>query len=84
MKDYTERKTALTPQEKLRVVVAVLVDGMDQHKVAALMGVNPGRVNTIVVAVRKLLESRNEIDRPSPDARPDGPDAGRGEGVPSL
>jgi hypothetical protein len=59
MKNYAERKTALTPQEKLRVVVAVLVDGIDQHKVASLMGVNPGRVNEIVVMVRNLLEKRD-------------------------
>ncbi|HEY1881229.1 MAG TPA: hypothetical protein VGG68_14980 [Caulobacteraceae bacterium] len=59
MKDFAERKTALSAQEKLRVVVAVLVDGIDQHKVASLMGVNPGRVNEIVVAVRRLLEEDN-------------------------
>ena len=53
---YEEYKTALTPGEKLRVAVAVLLDGMDQHKVAALMGVNPGRVNEAVKAVRKAID----------------------------
>jgi transposase len=82
MKDYTERKTALTPQEKLRVVVAVLVDGMEQQRVANLMGVNIARVNEIVQAVRKLLEAKDEAARP----RPDGPgfNAGRGEDLPPI
>jgi len=53
---YVEHKTALTPAEKLRVAVAVLVDGVDQHKVAALMGVNQGRVNELVSAIRRVLE----------------------------
>jgi plasmid maintenance system antidote protein VapI len=53
---FEERKTALTPGEKLRVAVAVLLDGFDQHKVAALMGVNPGRVNEAVMAVRKAID----------------------------
>jgi DNA-directed RNA polymerase specialized sigma24 family protein len=82
MKDYTERKTALTPQEKLRVVVAVLVDGMDQQRVANLMGVNIGRVNEIVQAVRKLLETRNETARPGSDDP--GINAGRGDGLSPL
>lgn len=54
--NYQDHKTALTPAEKLRVAVAVLVDGFDQHKVAALMGVNPGRVAEAVVAVRNAIE----------------------------
>jgi plasmid maintenance system antidote protein VapI len=53
---YEEHKTALTPGEKLRVAVAVLLDGFDQHRVAALMGVNPGRVNEAVMAVRKAID----------------------------
>jgi 3-dehydroquinate dehydratase len=56
-KPYAEHKTALTPAEKLRVAVAVLVDGMDQHRVAALMGVNPGRVAEAVVAIRDAIEN---------------------------
>ena len=53
---YETHKTALTPAEKLRVAVAVLVDCFDQHKVAALMGVNPGRVAEAIAAVRKAIE----------------------------
>jgi hypothetical protein len=36
-----------------------LVDGFDQHKVAALMGVNAGRVAEAVVAVRKAIDPDN-------------------------
>ena len=55
-KPYVDHRTALTPQEKLRVAVAVLIDGFDQHRVAALMGVNPGRVNEAVTAIRQAIE----------------------------
>lgn len=58
-KPYLEHKASLTPAEKLRVAVAVLIDGVDQHKVAALMGVNQGRVNEAVVAVRKAIDPDN-------------------------
>ena len=64
-KPYVEHKAALTPAEKLRVAVAVLVDGFDQHKVAALMGVNMGRVNEAVVAVRQAIDpDNNELEPP--------------------
>lgn len=53
---YAERKTALTPQEKLRVAVAHLCEGVDQHVLAALMGVNQGRINEAVTAVRRAIE----------------------------
>ena len=55
-KPYLEHRTALMPAEKLRVAVAVLADGYDQHRVAALMGVNAGRVAEAVVAVRKAID----------------------------
>lgn len=42
----------LTPQQKARVSVAVLCDHVDQHVVAALLGVNHGRVNEAVQAAR--------------------------------
>jgi hypothetical protein len=55
-KPYLEPKASLTPAEKLRVAVAVLIEGFDQHRVAALMGVNPGRVNEAVMAVRQAID----------------------------
>ena len=62
-KPYVEHRTALTPAEKLRVAVAVLVDGFDQHKVAALMGVNAGRVAEAVVAVRQAIDPESNNDQ---------------------
>jgi DNA-directed RNA polymerase specialized sigma24 family protein len=66
MKDnpYLEPKAALTPAEKLRVAVAVLIEGFDQHRVAALMGVNLGRVNEAVTAVRQAIDPQNEAGWP--------------------
>ena len=46
----------LTPHQKLRAATAVLCDGVDQHVVASLLGVNPGRVNEATQAVRKALD----------------------------
>ena len=64
-KPYMEHKTALTPGEQLRVAVAVILDGFDQHKVAALMGVNMGRVNT---AVKRVLHAIDPENNPDPNA----------------
>jgi len=75
----TDRQTALTPAQKLRVAVAVLLEGMDQHRVAALMGVNPARVNVACKAIAAAagLEQPRDLDHtPDPmldfDGRPDG------------
>ena len=54
--NYVKHKTALTPQEKLRIAVAVLVEGVPQHVIAALFGVNPGRVAEAIGAVRRAIE----------------------------
>jgi DNA-directed RNA polymerase specialized sigma24 family protein len=59
---YYEHNTMLTPAQKLRAAVAVLLDGMDQHKVAAMFGVNPGRVNKAVSAVREAIERKERED----------------------
>jgi hypothetical protein len=56
-KPWVEHKTALTPAEMLRVAVAVLVDGIDQHRVAALYGVNVGRVNKCVKVIEAAIET---------------------------
>lgn len=55
MTDYVEHKTFLTPAEKLRVAHAHLVDGVSQEVIARLMGVNAGRVNEAIQAVRAAL-----------------------------
>lgn len=60
MKHYEEHKTSLTPGEKIRVAHAVLVWGWDDHKVAYLMNVNPGRVSEAVTAVRAALGDNDD------------------------
>lgn len=42
----------LTPQQRIRASVAVLCDGVDQHVVANIFGVNPGRIAEAVIAAR--------------------------------
>lgn len=51
MKRGHEHKTSLTPDEKLRAAHAHLCDGIAQHSIAALFGVNPGRVAEAVVEI---------------------------------
>ena len=48
-----EQKTSLTPDERLRAAHAHMINGIDQHHIAALFGVNAGRVAEAVVAVRR-------------------------------
>ena len=45
----------LTPEQKIRAAVAVLCDGVDQHVIAALFGVNPGRINEAAQAGRRAF-----------------------------
>jgi hypothetical protein len=47
----------LTPNERLRVGVAVLINGWDTHKVAALLGVEPERVAEAVASLKLSLEN---------------------------
>lgn len=48
----------LSPNERLRVAVAVLINGWDTHKVAALLGVEPERVAEAVVSLKGSLENQ--------------------------
>ena len=48
-------KTNLTPEEKLRAACAHLLDGIDQHKIAFIYGVNPGRVSEAIMDARKIF-----------------------------
>lgn len=52
MDEKPKRKSHLTPDEKLRVAHAHLVNGVNQHDLAALMNVNPGRIAEAITAVR--------------------------------
>ena len=49
-------KSGLTPQEVLRVAHAHLVNGLDQHHLASLMGVNQGRISEAVQAVQYTMD----------------------------
>ena len=55
-----EKKTSLTPIEKLKVAHAVIVNGVHQHQVASLMGVNPGRVAEAVKTARSAYGIKTE------------------------
>lgn len=41
----------LTPEQMLRVATAHIIGKVDQHTLAALMGVNQGRINEAVKAI---------------------------------
>lgn len=41
----------LSNEQILRAAVGHILDGIDQHKLAAVMGVNQGRINEAVKAV---------------------------------
>jgi len=53
--DMTDRKTHLTPDEKLRAAYAYLINDIEQHHIASLFGVNSGRIAETVMAVRAAV-----------------------------
>lgn len=53
----SERKKSLTPQEVLMVAHAHLVGGIDQHALASMYSVNPGRIAEACVVMREAAES---------------------------
>lgn len=48
-------KSDLTHDEKLRAAYAYLISGVAQHHIAALYGVNQGRVSEAVAMVAKAV-----------------------------
>jgi hypothetical protein len=48
---------SLTPEQILRVANAHILDGIDQHKLASLFGVNQGRIAEAVGAVRYAMDN---------------------------
>ena len=50
-------KTKLTPQEVLQVAHGHLICGIDQHHLAAMYGVNAGRIAEAVTAMRTAAEN---------------------------
>lgn len=56
MKRGHEKKTELTPAEKIRVAMGYEVYGIDQHVLAALFAVNPGRIAEAISNVRNAID----------------------------
>jgi hypothetical protein len=54
-------KTALTPDEVLRVAFAHLLYGVDQHALAMLFTVNPGRIAEAVKAIEWAMNNHMTI-----------------------
>lgn len=50
-----EPKVDLTPRERIQVAFGYLYLGIDQHLLASLFGVNPGRVSETITAVREAV-----------------------------
>jgi hypothetical protein len=70
-------KTELTYDEKLKAAHAYLINGIPQHHIASMYGVNPGRVSEAVAAVstalgfpdkrmRKVVTKSMKNDHPTP------------------
>ena len=51
----TNAKNTLTHDEKLRAAYAHLINDVPQHHIAALYGVNQGRISEAVTLVSKAL-----------------------------
>jgi len=51
----------LTPEQVLRVAYGHILDGIDQHKLAALMGVNQGRINEACKAIEFTINHLRDI-----------------------
>jgi transposase len=56
-------KTHLTPDEKLRAAYAHLINGVDQHVIASLFGVNAGRVNEAIMVIRAAIADIQPVKR---------------------
>jgi len=54
MKRGHEKKTDLTPDEKIRIAMGYEVYGIEQHALAALFAVNPGRVADAIAEIRSV------------------------------
>lgn len=51
----------LTQDQMLRAACGHLLDGIDQHKLAFIYGVNQGRINEAVKAIEFTLNNHREI-----------------------
>jgi len=55
-----EKKASLEPNEVLIVAYAYLIGGVDQQVLAAIYGVNAGRISEAVTVVREACEQHME------------------------
>jgi hypothetical protein len=55
MKRGHEPKTTLDPLEKLKAAYAYEILGVEQHVIAALYGINSGRIAEAIAEVRKAV-----------------------------
>jgi hypothetical protein len=55
MKRGHEPKTILDPHEKLKAAYAYEILGVEQHAIAALYGINAGRIAEAIADVRKAV-----------------------------
>jgi hypothetical protein len=55
-------KSDLTHDEKLRAAYAYLINGVAQHYIAALYGVNQGRISEAVALVAKACNYPDKND----------------------
>jgi len=58
-------KRELTFDEKLRAAYACLINGVHQHHIAALYGVNQGRISEAVMAVEKACGFPSKKEAPA-------------------
>ena len=58
-------------EDVLRIAFAHLVLGIDQHKIAAMYGINSGRVAEIVKAIRHVADNHMETYRGLMTTAPD-------------
>ena len=57
-------KTALTSEEKLKAAYFHIVRGVDQHVLADMFNVNPGRIAEAVSAVRVAIGMPSKKSNP--------------------
>ena len=58
--------TELTPEQRIRAAAAHYCDGISQHVIAALLGVNQGRINeacrAIMMAASDPVAARDHLE----------------------
>ena len=74
-------KTFLEPHEVLIAAYSHLIQGIDQHHLATIYNVNPGRIAEAVVALRWAIENHKELYHRVADAKKDAKAAKAAEAI---